>query len=231
MRQRTMYNASLLLLTMTSGAVDAISFIRLGQVFTAAMTGNTVLFGLALFHVLHSPPLRYLIALAGFVIGAGISSFIFHRNRPITRWVASENISVLIELALLVLAAVLVTSHISQSPSLIVSLLGAAMGVQTVVAKRVGINGVTTTVLTVTIVNLVEAIVLKFLKIGSNSSATLTNLFMWFGSIFLYSVGASICGVIIIHSFTLAMWLPVVIVFVVALTIFLKSNSVSEMNS
>lgn len=229
MRQSTMYNACLLLLTMTSGAVDAISFLRLGQVFTAAMTGNTVLFGLALFHVLSSPPVRYLIALGGFVIGAVLSSIILHRSTETTGWIPLVKICLLFEFVLLLVAAILVTSRISQSPSLLVCLLGGAMGVQTVVARRVGVSGVTTTVLTVTIVTLVDAVIWKLAKSGRKSTTNLTNLFMWLGSIVLYSIGASICGLILIHSLSLAMWLPVVIVFAAVITMFMKYDSSSEL--
>lgn len=56
---------------MTSGSVDAISFIRLGQVFTDDWKYRPI--WVALLHVLNSPALRYLIALGGFVIGAGIA--------------------------------------------------------------------------------------------------------------------------------------------------------------
>ena len=38
----------LLVLTLAAGSVDAISYLGLGHVFTAMMTGNTVLLGLAL---------------------------------------------------------------------------------------------------------------------------------------------------------------------------------------
>jgi uncharacterized membrane protein YoaK (UPF0700 family) len=38
----------LLVLTWAAGSVDAISFLALGRVFTANMTGNTVLLGLHL---------------------------------------------------------------------------------------------------------------------------------------------------------------------------------------
>ena len=38
----------LLLLTLVAASVDAISYLGLGHVFTAMMTGNTVLLGLAL---------------------------------------------------------------------------------------------------------------------------------------------------------------------------------------
>jgi uncharacterized membrane protein YoaK (UPF0700 family) len=41
-------DSRLLALTWAAGSVDAISYLGLGHVFTAMMTGNTVLLGLAL---------------------------------------------------------------------------------------------------------------------------------------------------------------------------------------
>ena len=41
------HNLLLALLACAAGAVDALSFLRLGDVFTANMTGNTVLLGIA----------------------------------------------------------------------------------------------------------------------------------------------------------------------------------------
>jgi len=46
-------NVLLLLLACVAGSVDAVSYVGLGHVFTANMTGNTVLLGLALGHAEH----------------------------------------------------------------------------------------------------------------------------------------------------------------------------------
>jgi uncharacterized membrane protein YoaK (UPF0700 family) len=44
----TIRNVLVLLLACVAGSVDAVSYMSLGHVFTANMTGNTVLLGLAL---------------------------------------------------------------------------------------------------------------------------------------------------------------------------------------
>lgn len=46
-RSITILNGLLLLLACAAGAIDAISYLGLGRVFTANMTGNTVLLSLA----------------------------------------------------------------------------------------------------------------------------------------------------------------------------------------
>src|SRR5437867_7362062 len=63
-------SALLLVLTITTGVIDAISVLGLGRVFTANMTGNTVFLGFALAGVPGFSPLRSVAALAAFLVGA-----------------------------------------------------------------------------------------------------------------------------------------------------------------
>jgi uncharacterized membrane protein YoaK (UPF0700 family) len=63
---------TLLILTFTTGLVDAVSFIGLGHVFTANMTGNVVFIAFALVGVPGLSALRSLVSLAAFVVGAAI---------------------------------------------------------------------------------------------------------------------------------------------------------------
>ena len=58
---------SLALLTAVAGVGDAISYLGLGHVFVANMTGNTVLLGIAAVEHASGPALRTVLALAGFV--------------------------------------------------------------------------------------------------------------------------------------------------------------------
>ena len=61
--------AVLVLLSVAAGCVDAASFLGLGQVLPAAMTGNTVLLGLALGQAELQAALRSVVALLGFFSG------------------------------------------------------------------------------------------------------------------------------------------------------------------
>src|SRR2546428_12747605 len=62
----------LVVLTITTGLIDAISVLGLGRVFTANMTGNIVFLGFALAGVPGFSPSRSLIGLAAFLAGAGV---------------------------------------------------------------------------------------------------------------------------------------------------------------
>src|SRR5947208_12152850 len=62
----------LLVLTATTGLVDAVSVLGLGRVFTANMTGNVVFLGFAISGAPGFSIPRCLAAVAGFMLGAGI---------------------------------------------------------------------------------------------------------------------------------------------------------------
>src|ERR1700682_6357809 len=62
-------------LTVSSGAVDAISFLALGKVFSAFMTGNIVFFGLRSAGALHAPGgVAIFVSVAAFAAGVDLST-------------------------------------------------------------------------------------------------------------------------------------------------------------
>jgi uncharacterized membrane protein YoaK (UPF0700 family) len=60
---------SAILLALTGGSLDAFVYLNHGQVFAAAMTGNGVLFGIAVLHHDPSLALRHFAAILAFVLG------------------------------------------------------------------------------------------------------------------------------------------------------------------
>jgi uncharacterized membrane protein YoaK (UPF0700 family) len=146
----------LLSLTVVTGVVDAVSYLALGHVFVANMTGNVVFLGFAL---VGAPGLRVppsLVALAAFLAGAVVGGRLAnrvgaHRGRHLT---LATSIS-----ALLVLAAFLV-GLLTSDPGggaaryLLIVLLGFAMGVQNATSRRLAVPDATTTVLTLTLTGL-----------------------------------------------------------------------------
>ena len=143
----------MLALTFVTGLVDATSYLRLGHVFVANMTGNVVLLGFGLAGAAGISVLSSLVAIAAFVIGAGLGGALAgrssaHRGRRLRAACAAQ--ALLIALALIV-------SLIASSPlataaryELIVP-LAMAMGVQNATAQTLAIPELTTTVLTKTL--------------------------------------------------------------------------------
>ncbi|MDQ0189956.1 DUF1275 domain-containing protein [Alicyclobacillus cycloheptanicus] len=242
MSKPAMHNTMLVLLTTTSGCVDAISFLILGQVFVAAMTGNTVLFGLSLIHADGLNPLNYASALLGFMLGAVTAALIFRRTRKGSGWTPTASVVITVELAALVLFALLSRApHILDDDwkQLLIVVLSFAMGTQGVTARRVGVNGVTTTVITSTLTGLMEICVWKVgqrLKLTPNADdakqpenqVTPLTLSMWVIVIVAYGVGAALCGGLVSVWHLQAVWLPVVIVLAVVIT---SSASMMRMSS
>src|SRR2546423_848305 len=62
---------ALLALTFTTGLVDAVSYLGLGHVFTANMTGNIVFLGFGVAGGTGLPVIAPIISLAAFLVGAG----------------------------------------------------------------------------------------------------------------------------------------------------------------
>jgi uncharacterized membrane protein YoaK (UPF0700 family) len=149
----------LLLLSVTTGLVDAISVLGLGKVFTANMTGNVVFLGFA---VAGTPGFRvapYLVAMASFLIGALIAGRTGKAKSggPLNRWLLT---AAGIEAALLwIAAAVAVDFDIaSQTPGgslfAIIALTGLAMGFRNATIRQLKVPDLTTTVLTLTLTGL-----------------------------------------------------------------------------
>jgi uncharacterized membrane protein YoaK (UPF0700 family) len=146
---------SLLLLSMTlvTGLVDAFSYLTLGHVFVANMTGNVVFLGFALIGAPGFSVTASLVALAAFAAGALAggriaAKYADHRGRL-------HSSASLLQAALLAIAVVLAGVGGSPVPAgyryaLIVA-LGAAMGIQNAAARKIAVPDLTTTVLTLTI--------------------------------------------------------------------------------
>src|SRR5712672_2587115 len=71
---------TLLGMTAVTGLVDAVSFLSLGRVFTANMTGNIVLLAFATAHVSGLSIARSLTALLSFLVGAVLGGRVMARS-------------------------------------------------------------------------------------------------------------------------------------------------------
>src|ERR1700739_3686378 len=70
---------TLLALTFSTGTVDAVSYLGLGHVFTANMTGNIVLLGFGIAGAGRLPVLSPLVSLAAFMLGAAAGGALTRR--------------------------------------------------------------------------------------------------------------------------------------------------------
>jgi uncharacterized membrane protein YoaK (UPF0700 family) len=145
--------ALLIVLTVTTGMVDAVSYVALGHVFVANMTGNVVFLGFAAAGVAGLSAKASLAAIAAFEVGAllggrAAARLGSHRGRHLATVTAGG--AVLAWIA--VVAAALVGAPVSAGAryALIVP-LAIATGAQNAMARRLAVADLTTTVLTMTL--------------------------------------------------------------------------------
>jgi uncharacterized membrane protein YoaK (UPF0700 family) len=150
------YTAGLLLLTASTGVIDADSYLALDRVFTGNMTGNVLFIGFAIVGVAGIPFFNNVIALLGFVAGSIVSGRIVGRGHP----KGFPRVSALLLAAGGLLAILLATTwtvlgHLDQPILLVLTfLLAAVMGSQVSAVKPIGNSDVTTIVVTNTLANL-----------------------------------------------------------------------------
>lgn len=236
MSKLTNPNVLVILMTLTSGCADAISFLALGQVLTAAMTGNTVFLGLALVHAGGLKPVGYIVALLGFMLGAAIGAFILRHNREVKGVTSYVLVALGVEAILFMVFGILALfapSLYGPYYLLLILALSSAMGIQGTAARRIGVNGVPTTVITSLTTGLIESLVWNthgnFLKqdLNASSSAKMipaSMILVWIVDVIAYGVGAAFCGALVLRWHLHAIWLPFTIVSIVLISTFVSRS-------
>ena len=145
--------ALMLVLTVLTGVVDAVSILSLGRVFVANMTGNVVFVGFALAGASGFSLAASLSALGGFLVGAAVGGAVAerlgsHRGRLLAAVSAGELVLVL---AALSLAAAAGPQPGGAARNAIAALAALAMGAQNAAVRQLKVFDLTTTVLTMTL--------------------------------------------------------------------------------
>ncbi|MCV7099162.1 YoaK family protein [Mycobacterium palustre] len=148
--------AALLLLTFATGLADSISILVLGHVFVANMTGNVIFLGFWLAPRTSIDLTAVAVALPTFVcttiLSGRLARHFDERTRAwITTVLAAE---VLLLLTLSVLAGAGVLHYHDNSKLIMIGVLAVTFGLQHSSARQFGIQELSTTVLTSTIVSL-----------------------------------------------------------------------------
>jgi uncharacterized membrane protein YoaK (UPF0700 family) len=150
---------ALIVLTFTTGLIDAASYIGLGRVFVANMTGNVVLLGFAVADVPGLSVMRSLLSLAGFLLGAAaggrLETVLAGDNRR--KWLFIVGI---VETVLIVGAAFAsfgfdIDAAVPVERLYVMIVLTAiAMGLRNATVRSLRVADLTTTVLTLTLTGL-----------------------------------------------------------------------------
>ena len=142
----------LVLLTVVTGLVDAVSYLALGHVFVANMTGNVVFLGFAVVDAEDFSIAASLTAMTAFLLGALAGGRLggrhgAHRGRLFAATLLVETLLVALALALVLAAAV--SAPVERY--LVIAALSLAMGAQNATARSLAVPDLTTTVLTLTL--------------------------------------------------------------------------------
>ena len=199
---------ALLGMTAVTGLVDAVSFLSLGHVFTANMTGNIVFLAFATAHVSGLSIARSSTALLAFVVGAILGGRVMAGASADsqTRFAAQ---AFLLEVAFLLAASFCGTGYRADlldnsfQPFALIVLTALAMGTRNAAVRKLAIPDLTTTVLTLTITG-----------IGADASlakGTNPRLGRRVGSVAAMFLGAALGAVVIPYSILVALWLAAAI--------------------
>jgi uncharacterized membrane protein YoaK (UPF0700 family) len=212
---------ALMSLTVSSGAIDAISYLVLGKVFTAFMTGNIVFLGLHTAKAAEFEVFRIARSLAFFSIGVFLFRLIaksFRDSAGRSSGWPQEVTTGLVTMVIAQAGFLAVWVGVGGRPSsnaadILVSLGAFAMGIQSSAVVSLGLTGVVTTAATGTVVALVASIAPHPVSDWRRLAGVLVSLF----------VGATLEGVLLTHARSHAPVLPLAgTIVALVITVLLK---------
>lgn len=218
-------DAMLLLLAWVGGSTDAVSYLGLGHVFTANMTGNTVLLGIAIGQGLLANEIHSFLSLLGFCVGVLVGGILIERHNVQEDWPVIITKTLAIEGVLLaIFALVWYLTNPARSPvqeNILIVLSALAMGLQSAAALRVGVSGVVTTYISGTWTSFVINLVRQFSQ-RKDANATEPSvrskqnpLGLQFAVLFIYGLAAVSSGLGEVHWPKIAPLLPLLIVIII----------------
>jgi uncharacterized membrane protein YoaK (UPF0700 family) len=219
-------NRLLYALAVSSGAIDAVSFLDLGKVFSAFMTGNIAFLGLTAARANGPNWTNIFAAIACFMVGVYLGTRIV---RPEGSGIWPERVTVALSLSLIAHAAFLVVWFaIDGQPSIhvipvLLGLWGVAMGMQSAAVRRLHVEAVYTTAATATVIFLAGDV--------ATWSATVKER-RRLASVFVsLVVGATAGGLLSVHAHIYAPVLPFVITVLAVTTARFRLRGLDGINS
>lgn len=146
----------IIMLTVNSGATDAVGFLALGGAFTSVMTGNMVLLGLSSSHADAELVVYTATAIGSYVLGCILGARVAGLAKPSQdTWPRAVTYALAIELALFCAYAAgwwLADSHpVGRVQLALLACNAIALGIQSSAVQRFGVPGLSTTYMTGTL--------------------------------------------------------------------------------
>jgi uncharacterized membrane protein YoaK (UPF0700 family) len=206
--ETTARDLRLLGLTLSSGAIDAISFIALGKVFTAFMTGNLVFLGLGVADAGGPDALRVVIALAAFAAGVYGATRIVNGSRDSGTWSPGVTFAlaatVVLQAGFLALWVTVSGRPGSASGAVLVGLMATAMGLQSGAVASLAVKGVFTTAATATVIFIMR-------DLAAPGDSTATERARLTGVLLALFAGAAAGGLLLVYARPYAPALPLLV--------------------
>jgi uncharacterized membrane protein YoaK (UPF0700 family) len=198
-------------MTVVTGLVDAFSYLVLGHVFVANMTGNVVFLGFALVGAPGFSIGASAVALGSFWVGALVGGTLGsrlgqHRGNLLT-------VAVALQAALFAVSVLLAALSEQPVPAgyryALIVVLAVAMGIQNATARKLAVPDLTTTVLTLTITGTAADSTMAG-GAGSSTGRRFTSVLAMF-------VGALVGAALVLHvDITLPLVIGVVVLVAIA---------------
>jgi len=200
-------------LTLMTGLVDAVSYLRLGHVFVANMTGNVVFLGFAFAGAGDISIPGSLVALTAFLIGGVLGGRFIQRHGDTQHRLLFATTGAKIVLIGLAALLALRVGLGGGSRYAITALLGISMGLQNAAVRKISIPDLTTTVLTMTLTGIAAD--------SSLAGGTNPRLGRRISSVLIMFLGALIGGALVLRVNAAA---ALAAAFVVLLAVFTVSG-------
>lgn len=201
----------LVLLAFGAGTVDGISFLGLGSVFTANMTGNLVLLGVAVGRGASSEVVRSAAAFTAFVVGVFGASRIVDRSAKRRPWPTGVTVALAVEAVAqsALLAGWLASAGRPGIPleAVLTATSGLAMGLQSGAVIALGVVGISTTYVTGTLTGLIGEL--------ATATGSRRDWARRAGLVAAILVGAACSGLLVLHARRAAPALPLAVTLLV----------------
>ena len=202
--QERLRDRLLIALAGIAGYVDALSYVALGHIFVANITGTTVLLGLNLAqgHALFA--MRAYMSLGGFLVGVSGAALLIGRRMSREVWPSSVTVTLAVEVGVLVIfSAMALALGMGSTVYALIGLAACAMGLQSVAVRSLGVADITTTYITGTWVGLLAGVTRRLRTEAETSGERcpphLASLYPQERDarlLLVYIVAAALCGVL-----------------------------------
>ena len=201
----------LMALTVSSGAVDAISFLALGKVFTAFMTGNLVFLGLLAAGSGTQSLISVVVSIALFAAGVYLATRIIGPSRGSGAWphraTAALGVTVVAQACFLAVWVAAGGQPLGGVVAVLIALWALAMGIQTGSVLSLGIPGVFTTAATATLTYLMSDL--------AQARSAVADIRRLAGMLVALFVGATLGALLLAYARTYAPAFPLVVSVIV----------------